>query len=203
MFPNAQCELIHRNVFELTIAVVLSAQTTDLAVNQVTKPLFAKFPTPIDLANAPLTEIENYIKTLGLYRSKAKNIKSLSATLVEKYQGQVPDTLEKLIELDGVGRKTANVILSVWFNIPAIAVDTHVSRVSKRLRLVYQTDSVEVIERKLMRKFDKQQWSTLHHLLIFFGRYFCKAKNPNCEQCPFQAFCYDYKHIYSQKKSSH
>lgn len=194
MFPHAQCELVHKNAYELSIAVMLSAQTTDNAVNRVTPALFDRYPDVYVLKDGKLSEVERYIKTLGLFRNKAANMISFANEVVTQFNGQIPDNREDLMSLSGIGRKSANVILSVWYGVPAIAVDTHVNRVAKRLRLAYQNDDVLQVEKKLMRKFDIDQWNHLHHLLIFFGRYHCKSKNPLCEICPFTSFCYYYKH---------
>ena len=193
MFPDAHCELIHRNPFELAVAVVLSAQTTDVSVNKVTPQLFEKFPTPQALASASLEEIESCIRRIGLYHNKAKSIQGLARGVVEQFDGVMPQTMEELMSLPGVGRKSANVIMSVCFGMPAIAVDTHVERVSKRLRLAAPKDTVLEVEKKLMRKLPKSEWSHAHHLFIFFGRYFCKAKNPQCQDCPFTSFCREYQ----------
>lgn len=189
MFPNAECELIHKNAFELLIAVVLSAQTTDASVNKITPGLFEAFPTPVALANADIKDIENKIRRIGLYRNKARSIKELSKALVEDFNGIVPETMKELTSLAGVGRKTANVVRSVCFDIPSIAVDTHVERISKRLGLAKPQDSVEKVEEKLKRKIKRERWNRAHHLFIFFGRYHCTARNPKCEDCPFQSFC--------------
>ena len=189
MFPNAECELIHKNAFELLIAVVLSAQTTDASVNKITPGLFEAFPTPVALANADIKDIENKIRRIGLYRNKARSIKELSKALVEDFNGVVPETMKELTSLAGVGRKTANVVRSVCFDIPSIAVDTHVERISKRLGLAKPQDSVEKVEEKLKRKIKRERWNRAHHLFIFFGRYHCTARNPKCEDCPFQSFC--------------
>lgn len=189
MFPNAHCELIHKNAFELLIAVVLSAQTTDESVNKVTPGLFEHFPTPEQMAAGDLKNIENCIRRIGLYHNKAKSIQALSGMLVEQYQGQVPQSMKELTSLPGVGRKTANVVRSVCFDIPSIAVDTHVERISKRLGLAKPQDSVEVIEKKLKRKLERERWNRAHHLFIFFGRYHCMARNPQCQNCPFTEIC--------------
>ncbi|MFI3171030.1 MAG: endonuclease III [Eubacteriales bacterium] len=189
MFPDAECALHHRNPYELIIAVVLSAQTTDEAVNKVTPALFQRFPTPEDLMEGDITEIESYLTKIGLYRNKSKMIKSLSTTLVLEYNSQVPATMKELTSLAGVGRKTANVVLSVAYDIPAFAVDTHVERVSKRLGLAKFDDKVEDVERKLKRKLDRNRWNKAHHSFIFFGRYHCKALRPNCEECVFAKEC--------------
>lgn len=191
LFPNAECELIHRNAFELLIAVVLSAQTTDKSVNQITPSLFEKYPTPQALAQASIEDLEQALKRIGLYRNKAKNIKRLSEELIDKFGGEVPNTREKLTSLAGVGRKTANVVLSDAFDVPALAVDTHVERVSKRLKLAKKEDSVLDVERKLCRAIPRARWTKTHHQLIFFGRYFCKATSPNCVNCPLFDICVD------------
>jgi len=189
LFPDAKGELDHSNNFELLIAVVLSAQTTDVAVNIVTKDLFSHYPTPNDLANAKLEDVMKLINRIGLYRNKSKNIIELSKILVEKYNGEVPNTREALESLPGVGRKTANVVLSIAFNVPAIAVDTHVARVSKRLGLVDEDDSVLEIEHKLMNLFPKDKWIKLHHQLILYGRYYCPARKSKENKCVFKEFC--------------
>lgn len=189
MFPDAECELVHKNPFELVIAVLLSAQCTDALVNKVTKSLFAKYKTPEDYLAVPLEELQNDIKSIGLYRNKAKNIRRLCQTLIDEYGGEVPGTQEELVKLAGVGRKTANVVASVAFNEPAIAVDTHVERVSKRLAICRWKDSVTEVEQTLMKKVPKDEWSVTHHRMIFFGRYHCKSKNPNCPECPLLVLC--------------
>ncbi|WAA10587.1 endonuclease III [Fervidibacillus albus] len=189
MFPNAHCELVHQNPFELLIAVVLSAQTTDASVNKVTKTLFQKYKTPEDYIQASLTDLEQDIRTIGLYRTKAKNIQKLCQKLLDEYDGQVPQDLKQLMELPGVGRKTANVVRSVAFGIPALAVDTHVERVSKRLGFCRWKDTVLEVEKTLMKKIPMEEWSIAHHRMIFFGRYHCKAQNPNCLNCPLQSVC--------------
>lgn len=189
MFPNATVELNHRNHFELLVAVVLSAQTTDVAVNKVTPALFDKYPTPYELSQANEKDIEKYIKTIGLYRNKAKNIKALSKAIIEKFGSEVPSKRDELESLPGVGRKTANVVLSNAFHIPALAVDTHVARVSVRLGFAKIGDSVLTIENKLMRKIPKDKWQQAHHQFIFFGRYHCLARNPKCSACPLFEVC--------------
>lgn len=189
MYPNAFVELTHKNTFELLVAVVLSAQTTDKSVNKVTPKLFELYPTPLDLAQAFIVDVEQCIKTIGLYKNKAKHIVALANELVNSYQSEVPSFREALESLPGVGRKTANVVLSNAFNIPALAVDTHVNRVSKRLKIAKEDDSVLEVELKLMKKFPKKTWTKLHHQLIFFGRYHCLAQNPKCQDCPFFDMC--------------
>ncbi len=187
-FPNAHCELLHRNAFELIIAVVLSAQTTDESVNRVTPALFEAFPTPEAMAQADLADIEKLIRRIGLYHNKARSIQALSCALAER-NGEVPSSMEELTALAGVGRKTANVVRSVWFDIPSFAVDTHVERIAKRLGLAKVNDSVEAVEEKLKRKIKRARWNRAHHLFIFFGRYRCTARNPQCDNCAFAAFC--------------
>src|SRR5690625_2743144 len=189
MFPDAQCELNHRNPFELVIAVLLSAQCTDTLVNKVTADLFKKYQVPEDFLAVPLEELEKDIRSIGLYRNKAENIRKLCQMLIDDYGGEVPDSKTELMKLAGVGRKTANVVASVAFNEPAIAVDTHVERVSKRLAFCRWKDSVLEVEEALMRKVPKDEWSDTHHRMIFFGRYHCKARNPNCPECPLLEVC--------------
>ena len=189
MYPDAYCELNFSNELELTLAVLLSAQTTDKAVNKLTKTLFKKYQSLDDYLNVELNELENDLRSIGLYKNKAKNIKKLALLVKEEYGGKIPNDRPSLESLPGVGRKTANVVLSCGFNIPTIAVDTHVERVSKRLRLAYANDSVLKVEEKLMRKFPKEMWSKLHHQLIFFGRYHCKAINPECIDCALKDLC--------------
>ena len=206
MFPDAHCELNHSNPFELTIAVLLSAQCTDETVNKVTADLFQKYKTPEDYLAVPLEELEQDIRSIGLYRNKAKNIQKLCQILIEKYDGQVPNTYEELVELPGVGRKTANVVISNAFGVPAIAVDTHVERDSKRLGLAAEKDTVLEVEKKLMRKVPRDEWTITHHRLIFFGRYHCKARSPQCEICPLIDVCrYGKKRMKSQetRKATH
>lgn len=193
MFPEAHGELQHNNPYELLIAVILSAQATDVSVNKVTPALFEAFPTPEDLAAASVEEIIPKIKTIGLYRNKAKNIKACAQQLIENFGGQVPTTREALVSLPGVGRKTANVVLGDAFGIPAIAVDTHVERVSKRLRICKLNASVLEVEETLMRKIPEDLWVKTHHTLIFFGRYHCTARNPRCEVCPLLDMCQEGK----------
>ena len=189
MFPEAHCELVHSNPFELVIAVSLSAQCTDALVNKVTKNLFQKYKTPEDYLSVPIEELQNDIRSIGLYRNKAKNIQKLCQMVLEKYNGEIPMDRDELINLPGVGRKTANVVVSVAYNIPAIAVDTHVERVSKRLGICRWKDSVLEVEKTLMKKVPKDDWSVTHHRMIFFGRYHCKAQNPQCAVCPLLALC--------------
>jgi endonuclease III len=185
MFPDAHCELVHENPFELLVATLLSAQCTDVLVNKVTRNLFQKYKKPEDYLAVSIEELQTDIRSIGLYRNKAKNIQALSKQLIELYDGEVPPYRD----LPGVGRKTANVVVSVAFDIPAIAVDTHVERVSKRLGLCRWKDSVLQVEETLMKKTPMELWSKTHHQLIFFGRYHCKAQNPNCPECPLLSVC--------------
>lgn len=189
LFPDAHCELRHSNPFELTIAVLLSAQCTDETVNKVTLDLFQKYKCPEDYLAVPLTELEQDIRRIGLFRNKASNIQRLCQLLLDKFEGEIPEKHEHLVELPGVGRKTANVVVSNAFGVPAIAVDTHVERVSKRLGLVGWDDSVLEVEKKLMKKIPREEWTQTHHRLIFFGRYHCKAQNPQCTICPLLDNC--------------
>ncbi|PSL50539.1 DNA-(apurinic or apyrimidinic site) lyase /endonuclease III [Salsuginibacillus halophilus] len=189
MYPEAACELHHNNAFELLIAVVLSAQCTDALVNKVTPGLFKKYQTPADFLDVSQEELEQDIRSIGLFRSKAKNIQKLCRSLIDHFHGEVPGTVKELETLAGVGRKTANVVASVAFDVPAVAVDTHVERVSKRLGICRWKDSVKEVEETLMKKIPEARWSKTHHQLIFFGRYHCTAKNPACPECPLLHLC--------------
>ncbi|MFM2574989.1 endonuclease III [Staphylococcus warneri] len=189
MFPDAECELRHDNAFELTIAVLLSAQCTDILVNKVTKSLFAKYKTPEDYLNVSDEELQSNIKSIGLYRNKAKNIKKLCQSLLDKFDGEIPQTNQELESLAGVGRKTANVVMSVAFNEPSLAVDTHVERVSKRLGINRWKDNVRQVEDRLCSVIPKERWNKSHHQLIFFGRYHCLARKPKCDICPLFNDC--------------
>lgn len=174
-FGTAGSDLDFRNPFELLIAVTLSAQTTDAMVNVVSAPLFEEYPDAFALAKAEAKDIEPYLSKIGLYRNKARFITEAAQILVDKHNGVVPKNRKQLMELPGVGRKTANVVLAVGYGIPAIAVDTHVDRVAKRLKLAKEGDSVLKVEEKLMRKIDREDWAEAHHLLLLFGRYISKA----------------------------
>ena len=189
LYPDAHCELNHKDSFELLIAVVLSAQTTDVSVNRVTPALFEKYPDAISLSEASEEDVMRLIHSIGLYKNKSRNIINLAKELVKRFNGEVPSKREELESLPGVGRKTANVVLSNCFDYPAFAVDTHVSRVSKRLMIARKDDDVLTIEKKLMKFFPRNCWSRLNHQFIFFGRYKCKAKNPECTDCPFRDSC--------------
>ena len=192
MFPDAKCELIYHNVFELSVATILSAQTTDKSVNKVTPLLFKRYPTPYLLANANQSDVIEIIKTIGLFKNKSQNIIAFSKKIVEEFDGIVPKDFELLQTLPGVGRKTANVILTEGYKIPRIPGDTHVERVSKRLQLVRYDERVLKVELKLMELIPEVDWHKAHHLLLFFGRYFCFAKKPNCNVCPFKNRCLNF-----------
>lgn len=199
MYPDAQRELSARSPFQILVAVILSAQATDVSVNKVTPELFKRFPDPKTLANAAIPEIESVIRTIGLYHNKAKNLKACAQKLVMEFGSVVPKTREELMSLPGVGRKTANVVMGDAFGEPAIAVDTHLDRVTKRLGIAKESDSVRQVEQALMDKLPEKDWVKDHHRLIFFGRYFCTARNPHCAECPFLDFClYGYKYLEEQ-----
>ncbi|MEN6391703.1 MAG: endonuclease III [Syntrophomonas sp.] len=187
-YPNAGTLLNFNNIFELTIAVALSAQTTDERVNQVSRPLFARFPTPEAMAAADLEILEEIIRPVGLYRNKAKHIKALAQALVEQYDGRIPDRLEELIGLPGLGRKSANVILAVGFGKPGLGVDTHVQRVARRLGLASSDKPVQT-ELELKKLIPQNQWGPAHHLFIFHGRKVCKARRPDCQSCRIRPVC--------------
>lgn len=196
MYPNAKVELFYRNNFELLVAVILSAQTTDIAVNKVTPILFKKYPTPKLLKEAVLKDVENIIKTIGLYRTKARNIIKTAELIETHHNGEIPNNRKELEALPGVGRKTANVVLANAFNQAVIAVDTHVARVSKRLGLAKEDDDTLAVENKLVQLFPQDKLQKLHHQLIFFGRYHCQARKPKCYQCPLIAVCqYENKNL--------
>jgi len=187
-FPNVKTQLRYRNPFELLVATILSAQCTDKQVNSVTKDLFRKLQTPDDFAHASSETIEKLIRPTGYFRNKAKNIRKCSVSLIEKYKGEVPQTLDELVKLPGVGRKTANVVLGAAFGIPGIVVDTHVTRISKRLGLTKNHDPVK-IEFDLMKSIPKNEWNDFCLQLIFFGRTVCKARKPACSTCPLYDLC--------------
>lgn len=195
MFPDAHGELIYDTPFQLLIAVILSAQTTDKAVNQLTPALWARYPEIEDLAAANLSDVETIIRHIGLYKNKAKNIIKTAQEILTRFDGQIPKTHQELESLPGVGRKTANVVLGEIYGIPAIAVDTHVARVSKRLNISAPDADVAEIEADLMAKIPKKDWVVTHHRLIFFGRYHCLAKKPKCDTCPVQGYCKYYKDV--------
>jgi endonuclease-3 len=188
-YPDAHCELNHTSPLELLIATILSAQCTDKRVNIVTKELFKKYRAAADYADAPLAELEQAIKTAGFFRNKAKNIQACCRKLVERHGGQVPRTMEELIQLDGVGRKTANVVLGNAFDINiGVVVDTHVTRLANRLGLTKQQDAVK-IEPELMTLVPQKQWTLFSHWLIWHGRRRCIARRPDCENCEIKSLC--------------
>lgn len=188
LYPDPKCELTYNKDYELLLKVMLSAQTTDKRVNKVADNLFKKYNTLEKLNTLNVKEIETFIKEIGMYKQKAKYFKAIVENLMD-LGGKVPVDRKTLEKIPGIGRKTINVVISNLFNEPAIAVDTHVSRVSKRLGFANNKDDVLLIENKLMRDFPKTRWSKLHHQLVLFGRYTCKAKNPKCDSCPFVSFC--------------
>lgn len=192
LYPNAECELNYNTPFQLLVATVLSAQTTDKKVNEVTKQLFAEYPTVYSFSKLPILELEDRIKKIGLYRTKSKNILKTVKILIEEYNAQVPSEFNDLVSLHGVGRKTANVVLSNAFNVPAIAVDTHVFRVSNRIGLA-TSDTVNDTEKQLMRNIPKSKWSDAHHWIIYHGRRVCKARKPLCEECTLIDECVYYR----------
>ena len=198
LFPNAHCELTYNKDYELLIAIVLSAQTTDKRVNKVTPILFQKYPTLQALSEAPLEDIEQIIREIGTFKKKSIFIKNIATSLVKDHNGIVPNDRKYLETLSGVGRKTTNVFLSEYYGEPAIAVDTHVERVSKRLKLAPDKATVTEVEQSLMKKIPKERWIKTHHQLIFFGRYHCKAIGPNCGECELQGIC---KHYQEKKKN--
>jgi endonuclease-3 len=202
MYPDAKGELNAKNPFELLIAVTLSAQTTDVAVNKVTPALFEAYPTPEDLAAAPVEDIIEKIKTIGLYRNKAKNIKASAQMMIDDYHSEVPRTHEALERLPGVGRKTANVVLGDAFGVPGIAVDTHLERVSKRLRIAKKSASVLEVERELEKRIPKELWVKTHHTMILFGRYHCTARAPKCDDCTLLHLCGEGQKIMKNKTTT-
>ncbi|OGQ57959.1 MAG: endonuclease III [Deltaproteobacteria bacterium RIFCSPLOWO2_02_FULL_50_16] len=199
-YPRAGTALTHKNPFEMLIATILSAQCTDKRVNTVTQVLFKKCRTPHDFVRLGKGNLERSIKTCGLYHTKAKNIVAACRMILNDYEGQVPQGREALMKLPGVGRKTANVVLSNAFGIPAIAVDTHVFRVSHRLGLV-KARNPEETEKQLMEVIPRRQWSRAHHWLIHHGRALCHARKPNCLECPVRQWCQDFNERFPIKKS--
>ena len=189
MFPSARCELFYSKDYELVIAVMLSAQTTDKSVNAVTPILFNKYPSLEDLNNAPLEDIEEILKPIGLYKNKAKNLKGIVKDLLERFNGKVPSNKDELMTLPGVGNKTAGVIRAEIFQIPDLPVDTHILRISKRLNFAKKEDEPIDVERKLKKLIPEERWIKSHHQLIHFGRYFCTARNPQCENCKISDMC--------------
>ena len=190
IFPNVGCELNYNKDYELVIAVMLSAQTTDTSVNQVTNKLFKKYVTLESLAKADLSDIEETIRSIGLYKNKAKNLIGIAQTLVDKYGGIVPSDKNELQTLPGVGNKTAGVIRAEIFNIPDLPVDTHILRISKRFGLAKENDGPYEVEQKLKKIIDESRWIKTHHQLIHFGRYLCTARKPACESCKLARLCH-------------
>ena len=189
LFPSARCELFYSKDYELVIAVMLSAQTTDKSVNAVTPILFNKYPSLEELNNAPLEDIEEILKPIGLYKNKSKNLKVIVKDLLERFNGKVPSNKDELMTLPGVGNKTAGVIRAEIFQIPDLPVDTHILRISKRLNLAKKEDAPIDVERKLKKLIPEERWIKSHHQLIHFGRYFCTARNPQCENCKISDMC--------------
>lgn len=189
IIPSPKCELNYFNDYSLLIAIMLSAQTTDKRVNIVTKVLFSEYKTLEELSNANITDLENIIHSLGNFRKKAYNVKEIARIIHEEYRDIVPSNRDLLEKLPGVGRKTVNVFYGEYLGIPAIAVDTHVERVCKRLKLAKNNDTVLEIENKLMKNINKENWNKRHLQLVLFGRYFCKAKNPECANCKIRDIC--------------
>jgi endonuclease-3 len=188
-YPDATCALGHETAFELLISTILSAQCTDVRVNMVTPELFRRWPTPADLARAPIEQIEKVIQSTGFFRNKAKNIRGCSQALCEKYDGEVPQEIEKLVELPGVGRKTANVVLGTVYGLATgVVVDTHVTRLSSRLGLTKHTDATK-IEQDLMQLLPKREWVDFAHRMIEHGRQICIARKPRCPNCSMNKFC--------------
>ena len=187
-YPNPKSELQFENPFQLLVAVILSAQCTDKRVNQVTPKLFQVAPTPKALADLPILELEKLIFSCGFYHNKAKHLKQMAQDLVDKFGGQVPSDIESLRTLAGVGRKTANVVFAVGFGGQAIAVDTHVFRVSNRLGIVHAKDVLNT-EKQLMQAIDKDLWADSHHYILLHGRYVCKSARPDCDNCPLTELC--------------
>ncbi len=191
-YPDAGCALEHTDIFELLICVVLSAQTTDKSVNKVTPALFAKYPDAAALSQADPEDVAEYIRSIGMYKTKSKNIVNLAKALVADFDGRVPDDYDSLISLPGVGRKTANVVLSVGFGHQRLAVDTHVFRVANRIGLVCEKDVLKT-ELALMDIIPENRWTDTHHSLIFHGRNCCDARKPRCAECPINQYCRYFK----------
>lgn len=189
LYPNPKCELNYTKDYELLIAVILSAQTTDKRVNKVTKILFKKYPSIKDLSEASITDLENIIREIGTFHRKAIYIHEITKKLTIDGYDYIPNSRKYLESLPGVGHKSANVFLSNIYNVPSLAVDTHVTRVSKRLGLSKEKDDVTQIEKKLMKKIPREKWIKLHHQLVLFGRYHCKAIKPMCNNCEIKALC--------------
>lgn len=188
LYPDAHCALVHRSPLELLVATILSAQCTDARVNMVTPTLFRRYPTALSLAEADQGELESIIRSTGFFRNKAKNIRGACRLIVDKHGGKVPQTMAELLELPGVARKTANVVLGNAYGIPGMVVDTHVKRIARRLGLTRQTDPVRV-EKDLMEVVPDKEWTDLSHRIIAHGRTICQARKPNCPECAFSQDC--------------
>ena len=188
LYPGAECELTHRNPYELLAATILSAQCTDVRVNMVTPALFEKYPTPESLAVARPTDVERIVRSTGFYQSKARNLIGMAQALVERFDGEVPTDLDDLVTLPGVGRKTGNVVRSVAFDLPGLPVDTHVGRLSRRLGLTHETDPVKV-EFDLNRHLPGEEWGRFSLRLILHGRRVCDARRPRCDECTLADIC--------------
>lgn len=200
LYPNPICELEYSKDYELLLAIVMSAQTTDKRVNMVNKELFKKYNTLEKLSKANIKDIEEIIKPIGTYKKKAVYIKEIASRLIKDNIKKIPNDREYLSTMPGVGRKTINVFLSVIYNEPVVAVDTHVNRVSKRLKLAKNSDNVLEVEKKLMKKIPKDKWSKVHHQLVFFGRYKCKSISPICTDCKLKDIC-KYYSVHSKPRS--
>jgi endonuclease-3 len=198
LLPDARCALDFTTPFQCVVAVALSAQTTDKSVNEVTPALFSRFPDAKSMAEADVSEIENLIMRLGLYKNKAKNLSLLAKKVVEDFGGEIPNSREALTSLPGVGIKTSNVVRAECFGVPAIAVDTHVARVSYRLGYCKEGEDPVKIESILERRFPKEKWIKLHHQIIWFGRLVCHARNPECDKCPLKEYCRYFKKVSSK-----
>lgn len=193
-YKGAKCGLNFESPYELLVSTILSAQCTDERVNKVCSELYKEYNTPDKIITLTEQELSEKIRSCGFYKNKSKNILEATKILVEKYKGKVPDNMEDLIKLPGVGRKTANVVLSNAFGVPAIAVDTHVFRVSNRIGIA-EGNNVDIVEKELMKNVPQEKWSDTHHYLIWHGRKICKARKPNCEECPLSLHCYYYKNL--------
>lgn len=189
LFPEARCALHYGSELDLLVAIILSAQTTDEAVNAATPALFSRFRTVEEYAEAPLSELESHLRHLGLYRNKARYLRDACREILSRFSGNIPSTRAELESLPGVGRKTADVFLAEWHHVPGIAVDTHVHRVSWRLGFSDRGDSPSAVSDKLRKAFPEDRWISLHHKMISFGRTSCRAQNPACQECPFRDFC--------------
>ena len=200
LYPNPKCELEYTKDYELLIAIVMSAQTTDKRVNMVNKVLFKKYQSIKELSEASLEDIEKIIKPIGTYKKKAVFIKEIATKLINDNIKVIPNDREYLSSFPGVGRKTINVFLSVIYNEPLVAVDNHVNRVSKRLKLAKDGDDVLEVEKKLMKKIPKDKWNKVHHQLVFFGRYKCKSISPLCTDCKLKDIC-KYYSVHSKPRS--